>query len=102
MRSLPSDAPQGNEPAMHPVHADRARIKSRSARPVAARTLHVTEKLMLKWAIIFAVVSVLSGWMGFGGVSGVAATISKILFVCFLILFLLAMLAVFGVFSIVL
>jgi uncharacterized membrane protein YtjA (UPF0391 family) len=55
------------------------------------------ESNMLKWAIIFAVVSLITGWMGFRGVSGATATIAKVLFVCFVILFLLALLAVIGV-----
>jgi uncharacterized membrane protein YtjA (UPF0391 family) len=55
------------------------------------------EKTMLKWAIIFAIVSLITGWMGFRGVSGATATIAKVLFVCFVILFLLALLAVIGV-----
>jgi uncharacterized membrane protein YtjA (UPF0391 family) len=55
------------------------------------------ETHMLKWAIIFAIVSLVTGWLGFGGVAGVTATIAKVLFVCFLILFLLAVLAVIGV-----
>jgi uncharacterized membrane protein YtjA (UPF0391 family) len=60
------------------------------------------EKYMLKWAIIFAIVSLISGWLGFGGVSGATATIAKVLFVCFVILFVLALLAVIGVFHLVL
>jgi uncharacterized membrane protein YtjA (UPF0391 family) len=52
---------------------------------------------MLKWAIIFAVVSLITGWLGFGSVSGATATIAKVLFACFVILFLLALLAVIGV-----
>jgi uncharacterized membrane protein YtjA (UPF0391 family) len=58
------------------------------------------EKHMLKWAIIFAIVSLITGWLGFGGVAGATATIAKILFACFVILFLLAVLAVIGVFHI--
>jgi uncharacterized membrane protein YtjA (UPF0391 family) len=57
------------------------------------------EKHMLKWAIIFAIISLVPGWHGFGGVAGVTATIAKVLFVCFVILFLLAVLAVIGVIS---
>ena len=57
---------------------------------------------MLKWAIIFAIVSLISGWFGFGRVSGATATIAKVLFVCFVILFLIALLAVIGVFHLVL
>jgi uncharacterized membrane protein YtjA (UPF0391 family) len=55
---------------------------------------------MLKWAIIFAIVSLVSGWLGFGSVSGATATIAKVLFVCFVILFLLAVLVLVGVFHI--
>ena len=52
---------------------------------------------MLKWAIIFAIVSLISGWLGFGGVSGATATIAKVLFACFVILFVLEI--VLGLFS---
>jgi uncharacterized membrane protein YtjA (UPF0391 family) len=55
------------------------------------------EYRMLKWAIILAIVSLVTGWLGFGTVSGIAATIAKVLFAIFVILFLLAILAVIGV-----
>jgi uncharacterized membrane protein YtjA (UPF0391 family) len=51
---------------------------------------------MLKWAIIFAIVSLISGWLGFGTLSGVAGTIAKILIANFVIIFLIAVLAVIG------
>lgn len=54
---------------------------------------------MLKWAIVFAIISLVTGWLGFGSVSGATATIAKVLFVCFAILFLLAVLALIGVIS---
>lgn len=44
---------------------------------------------MLKWAIIFLVVSLIAGALGFSGVARGAATISKILFGVFLVLFLI-------------
>jgi uncharacterized membrane protein YtjA (UPF0391 family) len=50
---------------------------------------------VLKWAIIFFVISVITGWLGFSGVSQGAATISKILFGIFLVIFLVIL--VFGV-----
>jgi uncharacterized membrane protein YtjA (UPF0391 family) len=53
---------------------------------------------MLKWAIIFAIISLIAGWLGFGTLSGVAATIAKILFGIFVIIFIIALLAVIGVF----
>lgn len=56
---------------------------------------------MLKWAIIFAIVSLVTGWMGFYSVAGITATIAKVLFAIFLILFLIAVLATVGIFHIV-
>jgi uncharacterized membrane protein YtjA (UPF0391 family) len=76
-----------------------APLKRRSIRRhIAARTTLVAEKHMLKWAIIFAIVSLISGWLGFGGVAGASAGIAKVLFALFVILFLIAVLAVVGVF----
>lgn len=53
---------------------------------------------MLKWALIFLVISLIAGGLGFSGVARGAATLAKILFGIFLILFvifvLLAVLAV--------
>jgi uncharacterized membrane protein YtjA (UPF0391 family) len=51
---------------------------------------------MLKWAIIFFVISLVTGWLGFSGVSQGAATISKVLFGIFLVIFLVIL--IFGVF----
>jgi uncharacterized membrane protein YtjA (UPF0391 family) len=55
------------------------------------------ETHMLKWAIIFAIVSLVTGWLGFGGLSGATAMIAKVLFGIFVVLFLLAVLAIVGV-----
>jgi len=52
---------------------------------------------MLKWAIIFATISLIAGWLGFGTLSGVSAGIAKVLFAIFVIIFLIALLAVIGV-----
>ena len=45
-----------------------------------------TEAKMLKYAIIFAIISLIAGALGFGGVAAGAAGIAKILFGLFLIL----------------
>jgi uncharacterized membrane protein YtjA (UPF0391 family) len=50
---------------------------------------------MLKWAIIFFLVSVVAGYFGFTGVASGARTISKILFFIALAIFLIVL--VFGV-----
>jgi uncharacterized membrane protein YtjA (UPF0391 family) len=42
------------------------------------------ELLMLKWALIFAVVAVIAGLLGFTGIAGAAGDIAKFLFFLFL------------------
>ena len=60
----------------------------------AGRTLNILN-LMLKWAILFAVISLIAGVLGFGGIAGASAGIAKILFFIFIaicvILFIAAM-----------
>lgn len=45
--------------------------------------------IMLKWAIISAIIAVIAGALGFGAIAGAAAGIAKILFFIFLALFVL-------------
>ena len=47
---------------------------------------------MLKWALIFLVISLIAGGLGFTGVASGAARISKILFGLFVVLFLVFLL----------
>ena len=51
---------------------------------------------MIKWAIIFFVISVIAGFFGFTGVASGARTIAKVLFFIALIAFVIVL--VFGVF----
>jgi uncharacterized membrane protein YtjA (UPF0391 family) len=44
------------------------------------------ENIMLKWALVFAVIAVIAGLLGFTGIAAGAAVIAKFLFVLFLIL----------------
>lgn len=44
---------------------------------------------MLKWALIFLVISLIAGAFGFTGLARGAATIAKVLFGLFLILFVI-------------
>jgi uncharacterized membrane protein YtjA (UPF0391 family) len=50
---------------------------------------------VIKWAIIFFLISLATGWLGFSGVSQGAATISKVLFGIALVIFLIIL--IFGV-----
>jgi uncharacterized membrane protein YtjA (UPF0391 family) len=47
---------------------------------------------MLKWALIFLVISLVAGALGFSGVARGAATIAKILFGVFLAIFVVLLL----------
>ena len=51
---------------------------------------------MIKWAIIFFLISVVAGFFGFTGVASGARSLAKILFVIALVIFLIVL--VFGVF----
>jgi uncharacterized membrane protein YtjA (UPF0391 family) len=51
---------------------------------------------MLKWAIIFFVISLVAGFMGFTGVASTTRTVAKVLFFIALAIFLIVL--VFGVF----
>jgi uncharacterized membrane protein YtjA (UPF0391 family) len=50
------------------------------------RIVHGRKKIMLKWALFFAVIAVIAGLLGFTGIAAGAAAIAKFLFVVFLIL----------------
>ena len=43
---------------------------------------------MLKWALIFLVISLVAGALGFSGIATGAARISKILFAIFFVIFI--------------
>lgn len=42
---------------------------------------------MLKWAVVFLVIALITGYMGYKGTEAGAKTISKVLFVIFALLF---------------
>ena len=48
---------------------------------------------MLRWALIFFIVSLVAALFGFGGISAAAAGIAEILFYVFLALFVIALVA---------
>lgn len=47
---------------------------------------------MIRWAIVFAILALVSGVLGFGGVAGDFAYISKIFLFVFLVLFVVSLL----------
>ena len=44
---------------------------------------------MLRWALIFLLVSLVAALFGFGGISAAAADIARILFFIFIVIFIL-------------
>jgi uncharacterized membrane protein YtjA (UPF0391 family) len=48
---------------------------------------------MLRWALIFLVISIIAGAMGFSGVASTTRTIAKVLFFIALAIFVLILLA---------
>jgi uncharacterized membrane protein YtjA (UPF0391 family) len=51
---------------------------------------------VLKWAIVFFVISLIAGFLGFTGVASTTRTIAKVLFFIALAIFLIVL--IFGVF----
>jgi uncharacterized membrane protein YtjA (UPF0391 family) len=54
----------------------------------AARRLEELAVTLLKWALIFLVVSIIAGILGFTGVSAASADIARFLFYVFVVIFL--------------
>ena len=48
---------------------------------------------LLKWALIFLIVSLIAAMFGFGGIAAAAAGIAQVLFYIFLVIFLALLLA---------
>lgn len=48
---------------------------------------------LLKWALIFLIVSLIAAMFGFGGIATAAAGIAQVLFYIFLVIFLALLLA---------
>ena len=56
-------------------------------RPARAE-LEVKLTTILKWALIFLVVSIIAGLLGFTGISAASADIARLLFYIFVVIFL--------------
>jgi len=50
--------------------------------------------LMLYWALVFLIISIIAGLLGFSGIAVATAAIAKIFFVLFLFIFLLLLLGI--------
>ncbi len=61
----------------------------REVRPAARQGVEAEEPMtLLKWALVFFLVSIVAGILGFTGVSAASADIARILFYIFVVIFL--------------
>ena len=51
------------------------------------------DRVMLYYALVFLLISVVAAALGFGGIAGTAAEFARILFVVFLVLFVVSLVA---------
>jgi len=70
----------------------RQYTRRREPESLREMTYETKENAMLKWALLFALVSIVAGLLGFTGIAAGAAGIAKILFVLFLVLFVVFLL----------
>ena len=113
MRKWGADGPRAYWSSRHPVKPGRGR-RARMPRPGVTPRRHGTRRamlglspkrrhlapvsitedlIMLKWAIICAIIAVIAGALGFFGVAGAAAGIAKFLFFAFLVIFAIMLVA---------
>jgi uncharacterized membrane protein YtjA (UPF0391 family) len=71
---------------LEPVAAPKV-TSAHSTRAVAGR-LEDQAVTLLKWALIFLVISIIAGILGFTGISAASADIARILFYIFIVIFL--------------
>lgn len=50
--------------------------------------------MMLYWAIVFLIISIVAGVLGFSGIAVATAVVAKVFFVVFLCIFLLLLLGI--------
>jgi uncharacterized membrane protein YtjA (UPF0391 family) len=60
----------------------------RSQAPSRAQNLEGWTVTLLKWALLFFVISIVAGILGFTGISAASADVARILFYIFVVIFL--------------
>jgi uncharacterized membrane protein YtjA (UPF0391 family) len=68
--------------------ADKFPLEPTELQIIKTKILEDIEMTILKWALIFLVVSIVAGLLGFSGVSIVSADIARTLFYIFVVIFL--------------
>jgi uncharacterized membrane protein YtjA (UPF0391 family) len=63
-------------------------IVSDAEAPLRRNSLEESTVTLLKWALLFFLISVVAGVLGFTGISAASADVARILFYIFLVIFL--------------
>jgi uncharacterized membrane protein YtjA (UPF0391 family) len=95
---VPSIPPLGRITHGQPVSpAERAKGRSvcrpQWRRNVSAHQNNWEDIVMLKWALICAIIAIIAAALGFTGVAGAAAGVAKFLFFAFLVIFVIMLIA---------
>jgi uncharacterized membrane protein YtjA (UPF0391 family) len=61
---------------------------ARAADPAAAPRIEERAMTLLKWALVFFLISIVAGVLGFTGISAASADIARFLFYVFVVIFL--------------
>jgi len=78
----------------HPRNAvGLARSVAPSGGATSPRIINWEDIVMLKWALICAIIAIIAAALGFTGVAGAAAGVAKFLFFAFLVLFVITLIA---------
>jgi uncharacterized membrane protein YtjA (UPF0391 family) len=87
---LRPDAASGAAPSRigEPVPGPEVRPPIWTALPPPARVQEECAMTILKWALIFFLVSIVAGILGFTGISAASADVARFLFYIFVVIFL--------------
>jgi uncharacterized membrane protein YtjA (UPF0391 family) len=81
--------PLRREPGSHEPGRRNSLRARRLSNAVGSGATHLLEDTMLKWALIFLVISIVAGALGFTGISQASAGIARILFFIFIVIFVI-------------
>jgi uncharacterized membrane protein YtjA (UPF0391 family) len=95
-RSIPGNAPSLRRTTA-PATPGRARQRKPSLYVIGPHRQRYWGRFMLKWALIFFIISIIAGLFGFTGISAATAGIAKILFAIFLIIAIIWVIVAFAV-----
>jgi uncharacterized membrane protein YtjA (UPF0391 family) len=86
---LPARRAEAERCGTHLEPAPPFEVRSVAQAPARREGLRETTMTLLKWALIFFVVSIIAGILGFTGISAASADVARFLFYIFVVIFLI-------------